>query len=87
MIKAKDFELTKEQQSAANSLIRAFKKCKKANVYIHNCYGDLKLCDGNKIEKIDDTVDEFQCHELLSLLIPYSLDSWADDKHFIHFKK
>ena len=78
--------LTKEQNSAVKSLERAFKKCASANVYLHNCYGDLKAYDGDIVESVDDSKDELSCIEGQSVeQYGYSLDSWADDRHYIHF--
>ena len=79
-----ELTLTKEQKSAIASLKRAFTKCKKANIYFHNCYGNLIAYDGNIVERVDDDIDELPCHEGKSLTLPYSLESWADDPHYVH---
>jgi len=80
-----ELELTKEQKSAIASLERAFKKCHKANIYFHNCYGTLIAYDGNIVEKVDDTIDKVPCHEGYNVSNPYCIDSWADDDHYVHF--
>ena len=91
-----ELTLTKEQKSAISSLKRAFTKCKKANVYFHNCYGRLIAYDGNIVERVDngaegiDTTENdglMDCHEGELLIIPYDLDSYADDNHYVHLKE
>ena len=85
--KEKMLELTKEQKSAIKSMGRAFKKCKDANVFFHNCYGDLIAYNGEFVEVVDDDKDELgcRCGEQVEQH-GYSIDSWADDRHYIHFK-
>ena len=82
-----ELTLTKEQKSAISSLKRAFTKCKKANVYFHNCYGTLIAYDGNIVERVDDDKDNIPCHDGKFLTLPYDLDSWADDRHYVHLKE
>jgi hypothetical protein len=79
-------ELTKDQDNAIRSLECAFKKCKDAGVYFHNCYGDLRAYDGAIVEKVDDDKDDMECVEGVSVETIYSLDSWADDCHYVHLK-
>lgn len=80
-------ELTNDQDNAIKSLERAFKKCKDAGIYFHNCYGTLRAYDGAVVENIDDDKDEFECSEGIDVETIYSLDSWADDLHYIHLKQ
>lgn len=82
-----ELTLTKEQKSAISSLKRAFTKCKKANIYFHNCYGRLIAYDGNIVDIVDDDIDNLPCYEGESLTLPYRLDSWADDNHYVHLKE
>ena len=82
-----ELPLTKEQKSAISSLKRTFTKCKKANIYFHNCYGTLIAYDGNIVDFVDDDKDDIPCHEGRLLTLPYDLDSWADDRHYVHLKE
>jgi len=79
-------ELTKEQKAAMTSLERAFKKCDKAGVLLHNCYGTLIAYNSEFVESVNDDKDEYDCREGETLYIPYNLTGWADDEHYIHFK-
>ncbi|MBK5191219.1 MAG: hypothetical protein JJE19_06975 [Methanosarcinales archaeon] len=81
------WELTKKQKSAVRDLEKAFKRCKKAKVLFHNCYGNLIAYDGEFVELVDDHKDEFSCTVGTIVDNTYDLDSWADDLHFIHFIK
>ena len=77
--------LTKEQESAVKSLGRAFKKCADAGVYFHNCYGTLLAYDGAVVEGVNDDEGELSCNEGETVeQHGYSIDSWADDNHYIH---
>ena len=77
--------LTKEQETAIRSLERAFKKCADAGVSFHNCYGQLIAYDGAVVDYVDDDEDELGCREGDTVeQHGYSLDSWADDNHYIH---
>lgn len=78
-------QLTREQESAIKSLERALKKCATANVFFHNCYGRLLAYDGDVVDCVDDNEDELDCNEGDSVeMYGYNLDSWADDRHYIH---
>jgi len=78
---------TKEQMKAIKSLERAFAKCRKAKVYFHNHYGTLMVYDGNIVELVNDTKTKTSCEEGYCLQIDEDLAGWADDRHYIHFKK
>jgi hypothetical protein len=82
--------LTKEQTSAVKSLERAFKKCADANIYFHNCYGHLVAYDAAVVDYVDDHKDddELRCIEGDDVeQYGYSIDSWADDDHWIHLRE
>ena len=81
--------LTDEQVSAIKSLERAFKKCKRANLYIHNYYGDLYGYNGKFIKKICDTPSAISFDEIgASINAPdYNLQSWSDDNNYVHLKE
>lgn len=81
-----ELELTEEQIKAVRSLERAFKKCAKANLYIHNCYGHLIGYDGAVVHCVDDDESEISCEAGTMIDAPRELDlcSWADDAHFVH---
>lgn len=84
-----DIELSDEQHKAIRSLERAFKKCKDANIYFHNCYGTLTAYDGNIVDFVNDDPSEFPCgngYPITSSYDSMNLVSWADDKHYIHLK-
>ena len=83
-----DIDITVEQSKALKILERAFKKCKDANVYFHNCYGMLEAYNGDIVEKVDDDEDKFQCGNGYPVKTGYKSDlvSWADDRHYVHFK-
>lgn len=77
--------LTKEQKSAIKSLERALKKCADANVYFHNCYGQFIAYDGGIVERVDNDEDDLDCNEGHTVeQYGYTLDSFADDRHYIH---
>jgi len=79
-------ELTGEQVKAVRSLERAFRKCAKARVYIHNCYGNLIAYDGGVVKCVDDEETDIDCGEGVWIDTPHELDlaSWADDRHYVH---
>ncbi len=79
-------ELTEEQIKAVKSLERAFKKCVKSELYIHNCYGILIAYDGNVVRCVDDQETPIPCSAGTAINISrkLGLDSWADDAHYVH---
>lgn len=82
-----DFELNEAQKRAVKELEKAFANCLKANVYFHNCYGTLIAYDGWIVRDVNDTKSDIPCRAGVSVKIYTKLDSWADDKHYVHFKK
>jgi len=79
--------LTSAQTSAVKSLERAFKKCADADVLFHNCYGQFIAYDGAVVKYVDDNKDELSCNEGDTVeQHGYSLDSCADDYHYIHLR-
>lgn len=78
--------MTDEQISAIKSIERAFKKAKRANLYIHNNYGFLHGYNGYFVKDVDDTKTDIFWDEIgISMnLYGYNLDSWSDDDHYVH---
>ena len=79
-------ELTEEQIKAVKSLERAFRKCEKAKLYIHNCYGVLIAYDGNVVHCVDDVETSIPCDAgtIIKISRELELASWADDAHYVH---
>ena len=86
-----ELRLTKEQEKAVKSLERAFKKCKDANLYIHNCYGCLEAFDRAVVDSVDDEKDDddLDCEKHAHFIETHDMGlvSWADDRHYVHLKK
>lgn len=77
--------LTKEQKSAVKNLEKAFKRCKKVDLYFHNINGQLIAYNGNSVKEVNDTTSNIHRNDLGDILtIPYDLGSWSDDDTFIH---
>ena len=83
-----ELELTEDQIKAVRSLERAFRKCVKSNLFIHNCYGILIAYDGNMVDCVDDDETEIPCNEGHTINISRTLElaSWADDAHYVHLR-
>lgn len=79
-------ELTEEQIKAVRSLERAFRKCAKAKLYIHNCYGRLVAYDGSIVHHVDNDETEIPCESGATIGVPFELDlsMYADDAHYVH---
>ena len=84
-----EVEPTAAQMKAIQALERALRQCKKARIYFHNCYGTLVAYDGTVVEKVNDSPNnnKLACGEGQSVKSPYHLDSWADDRHYIHLRE
>lgn len=82
---------TPEQMKAIRSLERAFKKCKEAGIFFHNCYGHLIAFNGRIVKSVNDEKehpDEIDCSEWnYCVKNTFGLDMWADDKHFVHLRE
>lgn len=77
--------LTDEQTQAIESLEQAFKECKRANIYIHNCNGVLRGYNGKFIDNIGMDPSDIGFDEIgIDMNIEYDLDSWSDDNNYIH---
>jgi len=78
--------LTNDQEKAVRSLERAFKKCAEANIYIHNCYGNLIAYDANVVHCVDDDETDIPCGDGRWISTPRTIElaSWADDAHYVH---
>ena len=81
-------ELTEEQIKAVKSLERAFRKCAKAKLYIHNCYGHLIAYDAEVVHHVDDEETAIPCEAGTRIHTPKELElaSWADDAHYVHLQ-
>lgn len=85
---AKDLmKLDDAQKKAVNKLENALSACAKANVHIHNCYGTLVAYNGWNVRDVNDTPGEIGCRAGKTIISPINLDSWADDRHYVHFKE
>lgn len=80
--------LTPEQVKAFESLKRAYKKCKKANVNFYICLDSMYALNGNHLsaasitpEMTDNSLID---HVNLSYMISdYGFSGFADDQHYI----
>lgn len=84
-----ELELTEDQIKAVRSLERAFRKCAKANLYIHNCYGRLVAYDHAIVHNVDNDETDIPCEAGATINIPNSLDlsMYADDAHYVHLQE
>lgn len=86
-------ELNSEQLKAFKKLQRAYRDCLHKNIYFHQILDSLQAFNGNNVEMVDDTdvlqMDSRSPFCIQSILIPIMkiTSSWADDDHFVHFKK
>lgn len=78
---------TGDQKKAIKSLERAFAKCLAAKVHFHNCYGTLIAYNGNVVKDVNDTKSETSCQEGYCVKTDITLNSWADDGHYLHEKQ
>jgi len=80
------FILTPEQDKAFKALKVAFKKCKKAGLFMYNNYGQLGVADENRISEYNDTpspfADGYTAHNPNEFQLP--CNEWADDPHYFH---
>lgn len=80
-------ELTKKQEKAIKALEKALKMCDKEKIYFHNCYGTLIAFDATVVKDVNDTKSTIPCEKGRTVKNPYTLDSWADDSHYVHLKE
>lgn len=82
--------LTPEQAKLFNKLKAAYKACEKAGIYFVNNYGRIEAYDGALVDDYMDSeslsvngVDVFSADDLRTNYSFTSVDSFADDDHFI----
>ncbi len=89
-------DLTPDQKKAWTQLVRAIKRCKKANIHFYQVLSSLHGLNGNNIKRIDESeayhsVASCEINEeanLQHLDCPWvETDcSWADDTHYVTIK-
>ena len=88
-------ELTPKQMKAWKSLERAMRKCKKENIYFYQVLETLYGLNGHNVKTIDDWelygrrtyTNENANLQTLAYPSVYTVDSLADDTHFVILKE
>ncbi len=82
-----DYSLTTEQEKAFNALRRAFKRCKKENIYLWDNYGTISAVNGGIVHGVcpDSSYDAPLDDSMVSISTECNLSANADDSLFVLF--
>ena len=74
------------QQSDFGSLKRALAKCSASGIYLYQVLDSLYALNGHHVKEVNDSFDGGIYAQ--DLIIPYvkTVDAWADDEHYVHFR-
>jgi len=82
---------TEKQMKAIQKLEAALKECKKENVVFHVVLETVHTFNGNYVSSIDDEKRDDGVYiphvRNYTFSAPRDMQSWADDAHYVHFKK
>jgi hypothetical protein len=80
-------QLDTEQTKAFKALGRAYKKCINVGIYFHQVLESLQAFNGNNVECVNDTKEGGWLTQEMSPPDIKIVSAWADDNHYVHFKK
>jgi len=79
-------ELTPEQLKCFNALKKAYSKCIKSGVYIHQVLDSFYAFNGDNVCDVDDDPTDGFCTQQIPTPAMKVVCGWADDSHYAHFR-
>jgi hypothetical protein len=81
---------TEKQMKAIKKLEAVFEECRKENVLFHVVLGNIHAYNGRVVFNVDGAKEDgipVRDSDYYFFTPVIDIESWADDAHYVHFKK